>query len=476
MFQPMFSLPKSFVKPQLSMFEQDVLWWSNSILGGQTHILSNPSVWLILLWIRKRWSWGQFYHHCWFQRCKNPPVSSNLCWKVSPLMIFPAETSMDFRVVISQCSTNLPFFTRFTLFNPIDIPIFLIVDSLISHEIPLILSTMIYEMGYESTINNSYDIPLISHSYPIVVVGMGSSCWSHQQCCEGLNASIRVRPSSFLSFCGRSAWGGPKGTKHLECGKMMKHAVEIFCFFIFVKMVVDFMSICSIHWFTWITWKLKWLQPHLVVLYLYSNHSVSSLKQQKRTKSWSTDHPHRDPASSTLATFRVSVNLRSRVTTCGGFHSHGGTPLSLDGLFHGKCHENAWVGGTFSGNLHVTTEEWRLMNRLDWRFFAMAKKTGNLEVKSKGANINPYHMTSQNWFIYIFSGSPNGSFGPHKGQMFRSLALLGIGRWDYLQKIHLSFIYLVIINFDDIFEAFSILHSFWLVNLHIMMDPRARRE
>ena len=32
----------------------------------------------------------------------------------------------------------------------------------------------------------------------------------------------------------------------------------------------------------------------------------------------------------------------------------------------------------------------------------MAKKTGNLEVKSKGANINPYHMTSQNWFIYIF--------------------------------------------------------------------------
>lgn len=131
-----------------------------------------------------------------------------------------------------------------------------------------------------------------------------SSCWSHQQCCEGLNASIRVRPSSFLSFCGRSAWGGPKGIKHLEYGKMMKHAVEIFWFFIFVKMVVDFMSICSIHWFTWITWKLKWFQPHLIVLYLYSNHSVSSLKQQKRlvtgdfkVATWSThDHPEIDPA------------------------------------------------------------------------------------------------------------------------------------------------------------------------------------
>ena len=33
--------------------------------------------------------------------------------------------------------------------------------------------------------------------------------------------------------------------------------------------------------------------------------------------------------------------------TTGGFHSHGGTPVSLDGLFHGNSHE-IWMmtGGT----------------------------------------------------------------------------------------------------------------------------------
>lgn len=150
-------------------------------------------------------------------------------------------------------------------------------------------------------------------------------------------------------------------------------------------------------------------------------------------------------------------------TSVWGFHSHGGTPVSLDGLFHGKCHEHAWVGGTFSGNLHVTTERWRLMSRVDWRFFAvMAKKTGNLinlEVKSKGANINPYHMTSQNWFIFRIWKREFWTAQNSDGQVIGVTGNWEVGLWDYLQKIHLSFIYLVIIDFDDIFEAFSILNS-----------------
>ena len=40
----------------------------------------------------------------------------------------------------------------------------------------------------------------------------------------------------------------------------------------------------------------------------------------------------------------------------GGFHKWGGTPLSLDGLFHGKSEKNKWMrtGGTpILGDLHI---------------------------------------------------------------------------------------------------------------------------